>query len=149
MSFLYRAAMFVGGLWCHQLPARSPHMWGVQMPLCWRCAGILFGATTLLIWLLATRRLPRLRISFVLALLMPLDVLYAIFSHSDGSNTRRLVTGILWGVFGTSAALRLIEKLRGSQKGEHSIQNTAYRTQNTQFSALLCALCVFTSVSPC
>ncbi len=115
MSFIYQAAMFVGGLWCHQLPERSPHMWGVQMPLCWRCGGILIGATTLLVWLLATRRLPRLKMSLVLALLMPLDVLYTIFSHSDGSNTRRLVTGILWGVFGTSVALRLIEKLRGSR----------------------------------
>ncbi|MDQ3255816.1 MAG: DUF2085 domain-containing protein [Acidobacteriota bacterium] len=114
MFFLYRAAMLAGGLWCHQLPERSPYMWGVQMPLCWRCGGILIGAATLLVWLLATRRLPRLRISFVLALLMPLDVLYTIFSHTDGSNTRRLVTGMLWGVFGSSAILRLIEKLHGS-----------------------------------
>ena len=129
MSFLYRAVMLVGSLWCHQLPARSPHMWGVQMPLCWRCTGILFGATALLVWLLATRRLPRLRISFVLALPMPLDVLYTIFSHSDGSNTRRLVTGILWGVFGTSGALRLIEKLRGRRKAEGSIQDIRHTAQ--------------------
>ena len=104
---LYSAVMFLGHLWCHQLPERSPHVWGVQLPLCWRCSGIFLGATMLLIWLLTKKRLPPLVPSVILALLMPLDVLQAIISHGQGDNTRRLLTGILWGIFGTSVGLHL------------------------------------------
>ena len=34
----------IGSLVCHQLPARSFHLWSAQMPVCARCAGIYFGA---------------------------------------------------------------------------------------------------------
>jgi hypothetical protein len=34
----------VGSVVCHQLPARSFHLWGAQMPVCARCAGIYAGA---------------------------------------------------------------------------------------------------------
>jgi len=34
----------IGSLLCHQLPARSYHVWSAQMPVCARCAGIYFGA---------------------------------------------------------------------------------------------------------
>ena len=33
-----------GGVVCHQLPDRSFHPAGVQMPVCARCAGLYFGA---------------------------------------------------------------------------------------------------------
>ena len=32
------------GAACHQQPARSFHPWGVQMPVCARCAGLYLGA---------------------------------------------------------------------------------------------------------
>jgi len=111
MFYLYQAAMFVGGLWCHQLPVRSPHLSGMQMPLCWRCSGILIGAVGLLAWLIATRELPRLTTSLMLSLPLALDVLYVIFSGGEGNNARRFITGMLWGVFGTSAALHLLVRL--------------------------------------
>jgi hypothetical protein len=38
------AAYSVGHLICHQLPARSFHLWGAAMPVCARCSGIYFGA---------------------------------------------------------------------------------------------------------
>jgi uncharacterized membrane protein len=38
------AAYAVGSLVCHQLPARSFHLWGAQMPVCARCTGIYVGA---------------------------------------------------------------------------------------------------------
>ena len=34
----------VGSLVCHQLPERSYRLWGAQMPVCARCAGIYLGA---------------------------------------------------------------------------------------------------------
>jgi len=34
----------IGSLICHQLPERSYHLWGAQMPVCARCAGIYVGA---------------------------------------------------------------------------------------------------------
>ncbi len=34
----------VGGLLCHQRPERSFRLWGVQMPVCARCAGLYAGA---------------------------------------------------------------------------------------------------------
>lgn len=34
----------VGALICHQQPQRSFHLWGAQLPVCARCAGIYLGA---------------------------------------------------------------------------------------------------------
>ena len=34
----------IGSLVCHQLPERSYQVWGAQMPVCARCAGIYVGA---------------------------------------------------------------------------------------------------------
>lgn len=108
MSSFYRAVMYAGSWWCHQLPARSPHLWGLQLPLCWRCTGILFGSLALLGWLVAKRRLPALLPCALLALLLPLDVLHAVVTGGEGDNLRRLLTGLLWGFCGTSAALQIL-----------------------------------------
>ena len=108
MSTLYRALMYLGGWWCHQLPARSPHLFGVQLPLCWRCTGILLGALALTGWLLKTKRLPPLLPCALLALGLPLDVLYNVAAGGDGDNARRLLTGLLWGFCFTSVALQLV-----------------------------------------
>jgi uncharacterized membrane protein len=43
-SALILAVYGIGSLVCHQLPARSYHLWTAQMPVCARCAGIYFGA---------------------------------------------------------------------------------------------------------
>lgn len=105
----YRALMWAGSWWCHQLPARSPQLWGAQLPLCWRCTGILIGTLMLLGWLLWKKRVPPLPLSFTLALLLPLDVLHAAVYGGQGDNARRLLTGVLWGIFGTSLFLRFIK----------------------------------------
>lgn len=34
----------LGSVVCHQLPARSFHLWGVALPVCARCTGIYMGA---------------------------------------------------------------------------------------------------------
>ena len=108
MSTLYRALMYLGSWWCHQLPARSPHLFGVQLPLCWRCTGILFGALALTGWLLRRKRLPPLLPCALLSLALPLDVLYNVVTGGDGDNARRLLTGLLWGFCFTSVALQLV-----------------------------------------
>lgn len=109
---LYRAAMWLGGLWCHQRAERSPHLWGLQLPLCWRCTGIAAGALALFAWLLTKKRLPPLLPCAVLALAMPLDVLQAVVSGGDGDNLRRLLTGILWGVCAPCVTLHVVKSLR-------------------------------------
>jgi predicted membrane protein DUF2085 len=46
-SFVYGfavAAYTIGHLICHQLPARSFHVWGAALPVCARCSGIYLGA---------------------------------------------------------------------------------------------------------
>jgi uncharacterized membrane protein len=119
---LYRVSMWAGSWWCHQLPARSPHLWGVQMPLCWRCTGILTGTLMLLVWLLWKKRVPPLRLSLALALWLPLDVLHAVLTGGQGDNARRLVTGVLWGIFGTVLFLRFSKRAAGwlSQSNTHA-----------------------------
>ena len=108
MSVLYRALMYAGSWFCQQLPERSPQLFGVQLPLCWRCTGILLGALALFCWLLAKKRVPPLLPCLLLSLLVPLDVLHAILTHGDGNNARRLITGLLWGFCATSATLQLL-----------------------------------------
>jgi hypothetical protein len=38
------AVYSIGHLICHQLPARSFHLWGAMLPVCARCTGIYVGA---------------------------------------------------------------------------------------------------------
>lgn len=104
-TFFYRVAVWAGHFVCQQNPARSPHLFGAQLPLCWRCTGIALGSLAFVVWLFKTRRLPAPWLSVALALLMPLDVLQAVLTHGDGDNARRLLTGTLWGFFGASLAL--------------------------------------------
>lgn len=108
-SHFYDALAWAAGLFCHQLPERSPQVFGAQLPLCWRCAGIALGACALLAWLLARRRLPPLAPSLLLALALPLEVLYSTLD--GGANPRRLLTGLAWGFFATAAALDLLRRL--------------------------------------
>ena len=109
---LYRAAMWAGHFVCHQNPARSPHLFGAQLPLCWRCTGIVIGALAFVAWLFRARRLPALWLSVALALAMPLDVLQAVLTRGEGDNARRLSTGTLWGFFAASLALHLFTFVR-------------------------------------
>ena len=101
--------MWAGALWCHQMPGRSPHLFGAQLPLCWRCTGIALGSLALLAWLVLRKRLPPAAVSLLLVLPLPLDVLHAAATGGAGSNARRVLTGLLWGFFATAAALRLLK----------------------------------------
>ena len=44
-GYVFALAVYaIGSRICHQLPARSFHLWSMQMPVCARCAGIYAGA---------------------------------------------------------------------------------------------------------
>ena len=45
VAYLVSVAIYkAGALVCHQRPERSFHVWGAQLPVCARCAGIYAGA---------------------------------------------------------------------------------------------------------
>jgi len=123
--------MWAGSWWCHQLPARSPQLWGVQLPLCWRCTGILIGAIALFGWLLWKKRVPPLGKSVALALLLPLDVLHAVVTGGEGDNARRLLTGALWGIFGTSLFLRFVKRAAGWLSASSTATTADAKTSTT------------------
>jgi uncharacterized membrane protein len=108
-SIIYDALFRAAAVFCHQLPERSPHIFGAQVPLCWRCTGIALGALALLAWIVARRKLPPLALSLLLALALPLDVLYSALA--GGADSRRLLTGTVWGFFAAAAALELLRRL--------------------------------------
>jgi predicted membrane protein DUF2085 len=47
----------IGSVICHQLPERSFHLWGRQLPVCARCTGIYAGAAIAAIALVVVARL--------------------------------------------------------------------------------------------
>ncbi len=126
----YRAAMWAGHLVCQQNPARSPHLLGAQLPLCWRCTGILFGALASLAWLFAKRRLPALWLCILLSSLAPLDVLYNVLTRGEGDNARRLLTGLLFGFFAAALSLHLFTRL--ASRGRRRDADSAARAPNAR-----------------
>lgn len=58
------AGLYVlGGVLCHQRPERSFHLWGAQLPVCARCAGIYLGAPLGAAAILAWTRRRAIRVS--------------------------------------------------------------------------------------
>ncbi|HVG38328.1 MAG TPA: DUF2085 domain-containing protein [Pyrinomonadaceae bacterium] len=103
--------MTIAHLWCHQRPERSPMIGGVQFFLCWRCTGIAAGALALLMHIALKRKLPTLAVSLIFSLALPLDLIVNSFGFFALANSRRLVTGALWGAYGTSASLYFLRYL--------------------------------------
>ncbi len=72
-SLLASVAWHIGGLFCHQLPDRSPQFDGTIFPLCFRCAGLHLSVLVSFAWLAASggfrRRLPELRYALGIAVL--------------------------------------------------------------------------------
>ena len=52
------AAYSMGRVICHQLPARSFHLWGAALPVCARCTGIYAGAAAVALAVLVARVTP-------------------------------------------------------------------------------------------
>jgi uncharacterized membrane protein len=69
----------IAGLFCHQLPDRSPQFDGAVFPLCFRCAGLYLSLLTTFVFLAVNggyrRRLPEVRCAISISVLtMPLLV---------------------------------------------------------------------------
>jgi uncharacterized membrane protein len=88
-------------LFCHGIPERCIHIWGVPMPICARCAAIYAGmAASLLVFFL----LPRMselaaRVLLVIAV-MPLavDGLTQLVRLRESTNALRSATGLAAGI---------------------------------------------------
>jgi uncharacterized membrane protein len=97
----------VGGAVCHQLPERSFYLWGRQLPVCARCAGIYAGAAIVaMVGHVGGRRFPQLPqlprlVRVPLALLASLPtILTLVYEWTTGvtpSNAVRAAAGFVLG----------------------------------------------------
>lgn len=82
---------------CHRRPDRSFYFHGQQFPICARCTGeligILIGIPIPFFW-----GYPSFAIVVLMMLPMVADGLLQLFTSYNSNNTRRLATGILFGV---------------------------------------------------
>ncbi|MBI3403383.1 MAG: DUF2085 domain-containing protein [Acidobacteria bacterium] len=107
-ALLYSAAAAVyaiGALVCHQLPARSFHLWAVQMPVCARCAGIYVGAAIAsLIALTSIREPPRVSRVTLLAAAVPtaLTLVFEWWTGQMPANWIRAAAGLPMGAIVTA-----------------------------------------------
>ena len=114
---------FLGSSLCHQLEERSFFIDGFQMPLCARCLGLhlAFAVSAALILARRDQRLsglPPTRSMVALGALMApamADVILSYLGVIDSDNTRRVVTGAL---FGAALAFVLVPFVRSQLTGE-------------------------------
>ena len=55
MTFITALVYLAGSFVCHQIPERSFHLSGVQLPVCARCTGLYLGAAVGMIGLFAVQ----------------------------------------------------------------------------------------------
>lgn len=120
-SVVYLFALMVyvtGGAVCHQIDARSFHLWGRQMPVCARCTGIYLGAAAaLIVTVLARRRRttasqgphltyhPRVVLA-VAALPVAATLVYEWWTGTAPANLTRAASGV---VLGAAVALLVVK----------------------------------------
>jgi uncharacterized membrane protein len=100
-SAVVLVAYGIGRVVCHQLPERSFHLWGHQMPVCARCTGIYAGASVAAL-AAGTARLtpdrmpdPRLARRVLLAAALPtaLTLIYEWTTGDTPANAIRAAAG--------------------------------------------------------
>lgn len=85
-------------LWgCHQKPERSFFLYGYQFPLCSRCTGVLIGYLCSF-FLLAFDLLIPITVCILFLVPLVLDGMIQLLFYIMSNNTRRFVTGVLFGV---------------------------------------------------
>jgi uncharacterized membrane protein len=108
--YVFSAVVFaIGSAVCHQLPERSLHVWGRQLPVCARCCGIYIAAAIVsLILVLARHRSgegrPSMRARglrlWMGAVAVTLNLLTLVYEWTTGvmpANGVRLAAGALLG----------------------------------------------------
>ena len=117
---LSSAAYLIGSLVCHQLPDRSFHLGGIQLPVCARCLGIYAGSAVgavigAVLW--SGRRatpaapMPRRMVRWTLAIVAAPTVLSVLLEIADvwrTTNVERAVAGL---PLGLGAALVVVSAL--------------------------------------
>jgi len=98
VASLYAVYILGSGI-CHQIPERSIHLWGHQMPVCARCAGIYLGAAIAAVCSLAVAsraRAAREWRAILAAAAMPaaISLLYEWTSGDMPSHWLRAATGL-------------------------------------------------------
>ena len=85
-------------LWgCHQKPERSFFLYGYQFPLCARCTGVLIGYVCSFFLLVFGFSIPSI-VCILLLLPLVLDGMIQLFFYIMSNNTRRFITGTLFGI---------------------------------------------------
>jgi uncharacterized membrane protein len=90
----------IGHVVCHQLPARSFHLWMTSLPVCARCTGIYLGAAVTAIALLRVR-LPESNPRAVLLMAMLPTAATLVFEWTTGvmpAHWIRALAGVPLGV---------------------------------------------------
>ena len=94
VSFIYKWLPIVFG--CHQMERRSFHFKGKAFPICARCTGELAGI------ILAAVTLPFFSIGAVWSVIFMIPLIADGFVQSltkyESTNTRRFITGVLFGI---------------------------------------------------
>ena len=93
---------------CHQMPERSFFIKGYQFPLCARCTGIAIGH--FFAFIIAPFHTFKLSI-VVLALPLALDGTIQYFTPYESSNTKRVISGFLYGFAFTSIMCLCIKRI--------------------------------------
>ena len=117
---LSSAAYLIGSLVCHQLPDRSFHLGGIQLPVCARCLGIYAGSAVgavigAVLWSgrRATPATPisRRMVRWTLAIVAAPTIVSVLFEIADvwrTTNVERAVAGL---PLGLGAALVVVSAL--------------------------------------
>jgi uncharacterized membrane protein len=113
-AFIYA----VGSIVCHQIPERSFHISGIQLPVCARCTGLYIGgAVGLLLWLLRRDRALRShharRALIIAAVPTAVTLITAQLGWWDPANPLRAISAAPLGlVVGVTVAAGLTQNLR-------------------------------------
>jgi len=109
LSKIYPKFLILGSSVCHQKDERSFHFGIRKFPLCARCTGIYVGffIGMIIIWLFV---LPPL-LSLFLILLMVVDGYAQLKTRYESTNTKRFITGFLFGVATVSLLVALLASL--------------------------------------
>ena len=82
---------------CHQMPERSFFICQFQFPICARCTGILIGEILGII-LIIFKCIPKIFICIISLFPLIVDGSIQYFKSIESNNTRRFITGLLFGI---------------------------------------------------